>query len=195
MTGGTPGVFPGDVDDRILVARSRAGDLEAFGALVRRYQDRLYGALVAVVGNEQDALDIAQEAFVRAFGAIAGFRRDAAFYTWLYRIAFNVAASRRRKRVPGTDAPEHVWSDWAHKNPSTQDNPVRRAEEAERARAVRSAIAGLEEDQRGVIVLRELEGLSYAEIARVMGVEVGTVKSRLHRARKTLAARLQGIVT
>lgn len=184
-----------DAEDGVLVAKSRGGDVDAFDALVRRHEDRLFRSLAAFLGNAEDALDAAQEAFVKAFRSISRFRGESGFYTWLYRIALNTAVSGRRRRVPVAGVSDGVWRDWAHKNPSADDDPAEQVQRAERIDAVRAAIADLDDDHRSVIVLRDIDGFSYGEIADVLGVGAGTVKSRLHRARRRLAEKLQGIVT
>jgi RNA polymerase sigma-70 factor (ECF subfamily) len=179
-------------DDQALIDRCLAGETDAFGGLVVRYQDRLYGTLVHLLGSTQDALDVAQETFVLAFQNLRSFRGDAAFYSWLFRIAYNAAVSfRRRKRFPGRrlennrDSPPPEPVD---QRPAA--DPTASVLSEERRRLVQDALAELPEDYRTVLVLKELEGLPYEEIAAVVGCPIGTVRSRIHRARQELREKL-----
>jgi RNA polymerase sigma-70 factor (ECF subfamily) len=179
-------------DDQALIDRCLAGETDAFGGLVVRYQDRLYGTLVHLLGSTQDALDVAQETFVLAFQNLSSFRGDAAFYSWLFRIAYNAAVSfRRRQRIPGRrietngDSP---GSELADQRPAA--DPSAGVLSDERRRLVQDALAELPEDYRTVLVLKELEGLPYEEIAAVVGCPIGTVRSRIHRARQELREKL-----
>lgn len=187
--------------DRDLVRRSQGGDREAFGLLVVRYQDRIYNTALRLLSDPDDAAEVAQEAFLRAFENIRGFKGKSAFSTWLYRIAINCALSRRRKRQVAKEA---VLKDFAGAagNPhsdapfrvSLQGEPSFSLEEAERNRLVEDALVSLPANLRSVVVLRDLEGLNYVAIARVLKVNQGTVKSRLHRARNLLRENLKGLL-
>lgn len=179
-------------DDR-LIAETLAGDASAFGRLVERYQDRLVNALVRFTGSSEDARDIAQEAFVQAYQKLDRFRRDAAFFTWLYRIAFNRAVSHGRKRR------ERVSLDGlAEAGPveptatKAEPGPEARLDACERAALVHRALATLADDHREVLVLREFEELDYQQISAIVGVPVGTVRSRLFRARVQMRETLVG---
>jgi len=178
--------------DAGLVRRSQGGDREAFGLLVVRYQDRIYNTALRLLSDPDDAAEVAQEAFLRAFENIRGFKGKSAFSTWLYRIAINCALSRRRKRQV---AKEVVLKDFAGAagNPHS-DAPSFSLEEAERNRLVEDALVSLPANLRSVVVLRDLEGLNYVAIARVLKVNQGTVKSRLHRARNLLRENLKGLL-
>lgn len=170
------------VDEPTLIAKSRAGDVEAYDHLVGAYQDRVYQAAYRITGNREDAWDAAQDALVRAFQGLRSFRGEAGFGTWLHRITVNAALDivRRRPRpVTGTDPP---WT--AEDDPSTA--VVRR----DIQRQVHQAIATLPGEQRAAIVLRDIQGFSYEEIARIQHVPLGTVRSRLARAREALRVRL-----
>jgi len=175
-----------DVD---LVARTCSGECEAFGVLVSRYEGQVYNAVVHLVG-ESDAEDIAQEVFMKAFRGLGGFRREARFSTWLYGIMMNCVRthwrSRRRRRglfsLDGGNPHEDPLVD----PPSLQDGPVADSVRRETVEMVRRAIGGLDGDLREVIVLRDIEGLSYDEVSHVLGLPLGTVKSRLFRARSVL---------
>lgn len=170
-------------DEAELIAATLEGDAGAFGALVREHQDRLFHSMVHVLGCREDAADVCQDAFVQAFSKLATFQGNSAFYTWLYRIALNLAASFRRKRRPtsghdmdgsGLDAIDHAVG------------PASTAEQEETVHEVRTAVAQLPLDHRTVIVLREFEGSSYEEMAELLEIPVGTVRSRLARARMAL---------
>ncbi len=180
--------------DAELVRRTCRGESDAFALLVSRHQDYVYNAVVHLVGQGWDAEDLAQEVFLKAYRSIGGFRRKARFSTWLYGIMLNCVRSHwrrqgRRPRVvslnPGVadDGP-------APDPPSPQDGPLDQAVRSERVSFVRCCIAKLPEELREVIVLRDLEGLSYKELARSLSLPLGTVKSRLFRARRALRARI-----
>lgn len=171
-----------DTSDGELIAETLRGHREAFGVLVRRYQDRLYNAMVHTVGNAEDARDVVQDTLLQAFRRLETFRSSSAFYTWLYRIALNTAASRRRrKQVPVSV--DHARETRGDEPVDAGPAPGERLEREERCRRVRQAIALLPEEQRAVLVLRDLDGLHYEEIAVILDLPVGTVRSRLHRAR------------
>lgn len=178
-------------DDQSLVEACRSGSVEAFGVLVRRYEDRLYATLLGLVGRPEDAHDLLQDAFLRAYQKLGGFHGDSSFYTWVHRIAVNLALSDRRRRRPATG---HAES-WAEPiaDPSHAD-PTLPAERAEREAAVQRALRSLAPDHRAVVVLKDLDGLRYEEIAAILAIPVGTVRSRLHRARGELRERLKGLV-
>jgi RNA polymerase sigma-70 factor (ECF subfamily) len=175
-------------DDRAVIDRCLAGESDAFGVLVTRYQDRLYGTLLQVLGSTHDALDVAQEAFVLAFQKLASFRGESAFYSWLFRIAYNAAVSfRRRDRDPRQSL--EALRDGQGVEPIDRRecaDPTRDAQTTERQELVQSALARLPEDYRTVLVLKEMEDLSYEEISAIIGCPIGTVRSRIHRARHEL---------
>jgi RNA polymerase sigma-70 factor, ECF subfamily len=154
-------------DDAQLIDDALAGNSAAFGRLVTKYQDRLYNTLVHVVGSTHEAYDVAQDAFVQAFLKLESFHHNSAFYTWLYRIAFNVARD---------------------------DAPTDRLDREERVAQVRAALDGLTEEFRTVLVLREIDGCCYETIADILDLPVGTVRSRLHRARLELREQLREVV-
>jgi len=177
-------------DDAHLIDATLAGDSAAFGRLVTKYQDRLYNTIVQVVGSTEEALDVAQDAFVQAYLKLASFQRNAAFFTWLYRIAFNVAISRRRRQRPTASVEERRAA--TGQEPADQgDAPGDRLESQERVTQVRAALALLSEEHRTVLVLREIDGCCYETIAEILDLPVGTVRSRLHRARMELRDQLK----
>ncbi len=172
-------------NDAQLIERSRDGDLTAFGQLVEKHQARLYHALVHWSGNHEDAEDIVQDTFVQAFQKLDSFQGRSAFFTWLYRIAFNLAVSRSRRKRPEQSL-DHRRSELGEEVTSEDETAERRAMRAEQVDQVRQAIARLHEDHRAVLVLRELEGLCYETIGEILDLPPGTVRSRIHRARMQL---------
>jgi RNA polymerase sigma-70 factor, ECF subfamily len=180
-------------DDAQLIDAALAGQSVAFGNLVTKYQDRLYNALVHVVGSADDAQDIAQDAFVQAFLKLKSFQRCSAFYTWLYRIAFNLAISRLRKTKPVVSI-EQVREMSGEEIAGRDPSPSQRFEQHERAAQVRSALAALDPNHRAILVLREIDGCHYEAIAEILDVPLGTVRSRLHRARMELRELLKAVV-
>jgi RNA polymerase sigma-70 factor (ECF subfamily) len=178
--------------DLILLERARAGDLDAFNDLVTCYQDQLYGLVVRMVPDRDQASDAVQEAFFSAFRNLHKFR-GGSVKSWLSRIAVNAAmdTQRLRKRRPSQPYPELEDDTW--QPPAGRDvDPVEIALHAERSNALGDALAGITDDQRAAIVLFDVEGYDYAEIARMTGVSLGTVKSRIHRGRLALRDRLAG---
>ncbi|MFO1093236.1 MAG: sigma-70 family RNA polymerase sigma factor [Planctomycetaceae bacterium] len=179
-------------NDQSLILRCRAGDVDAFGGLVVRYQDRLYATLVHLLGSLEDARDVTQDAFVLAFEKLATFRGDSAFYSWLFRIAYNAAMTRKRKerRVPKSiDAVREQRGDDLRDGRADTD-PGAAIDSEERQQLVRKALDELGEDYRTAIILKEIDGLRYDEIAVIVGCPIGTVRSRIHRARHELREKL-----
>jgi RNA polymerase sigma-70 factor (ECF subfamily) len=187
----------GSTDDQGLIDACRAGETEAYGELVRRYQDRLYPTVLRLTGCAEDAHDLLQETFLRAYEKLGRFHGDSSFYTWVYRIAVNLALSGRRRRRPvsrlglggrGDDHPAAPPADPRECDPSL---PLERAE---RDRMIQDALNALAPDHRTVVVMKEFDGLRYEEIAAMLKIPVGTVRSRLHRARCELRERLHVLV-
>ncbi|MCL4108194.1 UNVERIFIED_CONTAM: hypothetical protein GTU68_066117, partial [Idotea baltica] len=179
--------------DKQLIDQFIGGQTEAFGTLVLRHQDRLFNSLLRVVVSRDEAADVAQDAFLNAYRKIDSFRGDSAFYSWLFRIAMNVALSRKRKqkREPASlDAVQEAGGDRTV-DPDPASQPSSRMELTEQQSAVQDALAQLSEEHRVVIVLKEIEGLKYEEIAEIVECPVGTVRSRLSRARMELRDRLR----
>lgn len=177
-----------NTDDRRLIAECLAGHTPAFGALVRRYQDRLYNAVLRVADNPEDAADVVQEAFLNAYQSLNSFKGDAEFFTWLYRIAFNAAISLRRKRkaVVSLDGGS---DEKGAAEPEDRSEYVRvgaALERSEEDAKLMAALGRLSPEHRVVLVLKDLEGQKYEDIAAVLDVPIGTVRSRLHRARLEL---------
>lgn len=174
----------GTKDDQDLVLRTKAGDRSAFEALVRRYQDRAYNVAFQILRHHEEALDVAQEAFARAYLSIARFRGSAGFYTWLYRILVNLAIDQARAR--GKESPVSPDDPQAAAQREPTADPGASLEAKEMAEQIARAVATLPVQQRTALTLREAEGFSYREIARVMNCSIGTVMSRLHSARRKL---------
>jgi RNA polymerase sigma-70 factor (ECF subfamily) len=176
--------------DLILIERARAGELDAFNDLVEVYQDQLFALIVRMVPDRDQASDCVQEAFFSAFRNLAGFR-GGSVKSWLNRIAVNAAMDiqRARKRRPSQPYPELEDESW--QPPAGEEaNPVTTALTTERHQAINDALATITSDQRAAIVLFDVEGFDYAEIAEMTGVSLGTVKSRIHRGRLALRDRL-----
>ena len=175
-------------DERDLVARLRAGDAGAFEDLVRRYQHRVFGVAVRMLASAAEAEEIAQEVFLRVHRSIGEFRGEARLSTWLYAIASRLCLNRlatadRRRPREGDETLLRL--------PSGVPDASAVLERGELEAALHEAIAGLPEDRRIVVVRRDLEGLAYEDIAVVLDLELGTVRSRLHRARLELKAKLE----
>ncbi len=179
--------------DQELIAECLQGQTHAFGDLVTRYQNRLYNTLVTVLGSVDDAHDVAQEAFVSAFQKLHTFRGRSAFYSWLFRIALNSAASQKRKlsRVGASIEATREGSGVEPVDRHPASRPEHALETTERQAAVRAALSELAEEFRTALVLKEMEDLSYEEIAEIVGCPIGTVRSRIHRARSELREKLQ----
>jgi RNA polymerase sigma-70 factor (ECF subfamily) len=173
-------------DEAELIERAKKGDTKAFGILVERYQRRVIGVAMAVVHNQEDAAELAQETFVRAFQSVGKFESRSSFSTWLYRIAANIAIDfhRRERRHPtmrGEEAEDEI-----QRLPSKLGDSFKEAQRSELSQRIRDALAELTPEHRAAILLREVEGLSYDEISEVMQCPRGTVMSRLHYARNRL---------
>ncbi|HUU70455.1 MAG TPA: sigma-70 family RNA polymerase sigma factor [Planctomycetota bacterium] len=182
-------------DDAALIRRCRLGDSSAFGILVRKYQDPLFNGVYRMVGDYQDAADVVQDVFLKAYRAIDTFRGSAAFYTWLYTIAVNTCRSRgrslkaRKEHVPlaagtGGDPDDDPPSGNDPTDPEPLPSEV--AETREEYCRAEEALQRLPHDSRMVVVLKDIEGRNYTEIAAMMQISLGTVKSRLFRAREKL---------
>ena len=177
-------------EDDQLVRETLEGRTESFEQLVRKYQDRLYNTLVHITGSTHEAEEVAQDAMLQAYSKLATFKGNSSFYTWLYRIAFNQSISRNRKKRP------KVSLDGLQENTGLdpEDNveqPSISLERSERAEQLHQALNQLGEEFRSILVLRELENFDYETISEMLGVPIGTVRSRLHRARTMLRDRLR----
>ena len=189
------------LEEASLVRSVQAGDVQAYGQLVLRYQDRVFNTVWRICRDPEDARDLTQEAFLKAYRAIDRFQGQSAFYTWLFRIAVNLALSHRKKAklrlvVSLDDDRNDSGSGHAmsaaeriadHRTPP----PDRAAEMSETRQRVAAALDAIDEQQRAVIILRDIEGFDYQRIAEVLEVKVGTIKSRVHRARAALQVELE----
>ena len=190
-------------EDAALVEQCQSGDMQAFGSLVAKYQDRIFNMVYRMCGRRADAEELAQEAFLKALERIGQFRGHSQFYTWLFRIAANLTISHRRRggrvrfqSLSGPEEFEHSQADALTAAVARRRNPAPEAAvmAAETNRRVMEALEELDDEFRLVVVLCDMEEMDYAQIAQVLGVPVGTVKSRLHRARCMLREKLADLV-
>ena len=191
----TPAGEPDAIDDRTLVAQASRGDLAAYDQLVRRYQTRIYSLAYNMTGNKEDAEDMVQDVFVKAFSSLKSFRGTSSFYTWIYRIAINRTINFLKKRkkkqaVSLNDVDEGVERDPAYVELSARESPVRDASLTELQEKLNKALLTLSEKHRTVVVLHDIQGLPHDEIARMTGCSEGTVRSRLFYARQQLQGEL-----
>lgn len=184
--------------DQLLVEQVQKGDTKAFDLLINKYQHRIVSLVTRYVSDHAEAQDVAQEAFIKAYRAIDRFRGDSAFYTWLYRIAINTAKNwlvARKRRPPASDIDatdaEQYDMESRLKEQGTPENEMMREEIK---RTVFETIADLPEDLRTAIMLREMEGMSYEDIALTMDCPIGTVRSRIFRAREAIDEKLKPLV-
>ena len=180
-----------------LVAQASKGDKDAYRVLVERYQPRVFAIAYEIVKNREDAEDIAQESFVKAYLSLHSFKGDSSFFTWLYRIVHNMALDVRRRlirRGGGTLEYDEVKASkqelqsgsFGSASPTASEGPAEAMLNREKASRIQKALGEISEEHRSVVVLREIDGLSYEEIAKATGVSKGTVMSRLFYARKKL---------
>ena len=192
-----------DSDERRLLEKTQAGDLSAFEPLVLRHQREIFAVALRMLGNDEEAKDVAQETFVRAYRAIKSFRREARLSTWLVSITMNLCRNQRRwwarrHRVIVASLDELTEPEEAEGLRKIQQvadpnpGPLQLVQSQERQRYIAQALQTLDETARGIIVLRDIQGYSYEEIAQMLHTNVGTVKSRLSRARLKLRALLDG---
>ncbi|MDG2380703.1 MAG: sigma-70 family RNA polymerase sigma factor [Pirellulaceae bacterium] len=181
-------------EDALLIDETLAGNNAAFGQLIQKYQDRLFNTLVHVIGCHEEAEDVAQETFVQAFLKLNTFQRRASVYTWMYRIAFNLWISRLRRKRPELSVEQSRETAGAEPADDSEE-PLERLEREERARQIHLAISELSDEHRSILVLREMEGCCYETISEILDLPVGTVRSRLHRARIHLKQRLKTVLS
>jgi len=180
------------VEDDALVARFQKGEISAFDKLMTRYQGRIYNLTYSVVGNREDALDLSQEAFLRAFRALGRFERKSAFYSWLYRIAMNLCIDflRSRSHIPPISLDSEKMQLPHNAIPSRQPSPAKLVERKELQQQINTAVAMLSPMQKKVFTLRHWNGMQIKEIANVIGRSEGTVKAHLFHAARNLRQRL-----
>ena len=186
---------PASLEDFELIEKVNAGETEAYGELVRKYQDRVFNACWRICGHLEDARDLTQETFLKAYEGLGSFRRQSGFYTWIFRVAVNLALSHRRqtgrRREFSLEQDQHLAGSQAEAlagqvRRAQDDDPARSASETELQGLVVRALHDLDDDHRAVVVLRDIEGFDYREISEILEIPPGTVKSRLHRARMSL---------
>ena len=187
---------PLDPPDEALVRRSQQGDQDAYGELVRRHQRKIYALVYHMTSSKEDAEDITQDVFVKAYGALGGFKGDAGFYTWVYRIAVNrtinyLKQRNRRTAVSLDDLDEAVERDPAYVDLVARESPVRDASIGELQKKLNKALEHLSEKHRTVVVMHDIQGVPHEEIAKVLKVSTGTVRSRLFYARQLLQNELK----
>ncbi|SBT11807.1 RNA polymerase sigma factor RpoE [Vibrio celticus] len=184
--------------DQVLIERVQSGDKQAFNLLVVKYQNKVCNLISRYVNNSGDVPDVAQEAFIKAYRAIPNFRGESAFYTWLYRIAVNTAKNHivaQSRRPPATDVDAEDAEYYETGNALKEiSNPENLTLSKELKQVVFGAIEALPEDLKTAMTLRELEGLSYEEIAEVMDCPVGTVRSRIFRAREAVEKKIKPLL-
>jgi RNA polymerase sigma-70 factor (ECF subfamily) len=184
-----------ELTDKQLVAKVQKGDSRAFDLLVMKYQHKIMGLISRYVHDSDEVQDVAQEAFIKAYRALPRFRGDSAFYTWLYRIAINTAKNHlvsRSRRPPGSDV-EVEDAEYFEAGGALRDieTPETALFGAELKAVIEQAIAELPDDLRAAVTLREFDGLSYEDIAEVMDCPVGTVRSRIFRAREAIDTKVR----
>ncbi|RMG37714.1 MAG: RNA polymerase sigma factor RpoE [Gammaproteobacteria bacterium] len=184
--------------DQVLVERVQKGDKKAFDLLVLKYQQKVANLISRYIRDPSEVLDVTQEAFIKAYRALPKFRGDSAFYTWLYRVAINtaknhLAAQARRPPQDDIEAETAEQMDTGTRL-KEQDTPERLAMQDEIARTIKQAVEELPDELRTAITLRELEGLSYEEIAQAMDCPIGTVRSRIFRAREAIDKKLKPLL-
>jgi RNA polymerase sigma-70 factor (ECF subfamily) len=185
-------------DESKLIQLAKTGSVAAFEQLVEAYDQKLYNMAYRMLGNREDARDMTQEAFLRAYRSLDGFREESSFSTWIFRIAKNACLDRIRKRsqVQAVSIDEPIQTEEGQVQrelPSDLGDPEEYAEQQELSAVVHSALQELTDEYRTAVVLRDLQGLSYNEIAEVMEVSLGTVKSRIYRGRQALKEVLSGL--
>ena len=180
--------------EKALVQQAKAGDRDAFAALVSAYEGKIYNLALRYLGNREDAMDASQEVFLRVFRFLPGFQEESGFSTWIYRIGVNVCKDMLAKRARRSELPLEVPDEEEdYRTAEVADSrydPEAIVEQADLRESLADAIKQLPDQQREMIVLRDIQGLSYEEIGRVLSLESGTVKSRLSRARENLRKKL-----
>ena len=189
-----------DPSDRDLVVRARARDMAAYDELIRRYQRKIYQLVYNMTSNREDAEDLVQDVFVKAYSALERFKGDSSFYTWIYRIAVNRAINYLKKRKRNTamsldDIDQGVERDPNFVALQSRESPVRDATLSELQKKLNEALQALSENHRAVVVLHDIQGIQHDEIARMLKCSSGTVRSRLFYARQELQKQLTEFVT
>jgi RNA polymerase sigma factor (sigma-70 family) len=187
---------PLEPKDTDLVARTKEGDASAFDELVRRYSPRVYGLVYNMTSNHEETNDLLQDVFLKAFRSIKGFRGDSSFYTWIHTIAMNMTINflkkRNRRRGPSLDdADSHIENDPGYIEATATTDPRREANLSELQKKLNEALQKLSHDHRAVVTMFDIQGMPHAEIAKILGISEGTVRSRLFYAHRQLQNYLQ----
>lgn len=190
-----PAEAPADPPDTVLVDRAREGDYAAYEELIRRYQRKIYALVYNMTSNKEDAEDLVQDVFVKAYTSLKSFKGDSSFYTWAYRIAVNRTINflKKRKRDPAMsldDLDQAVERDPAYVELRARESPVRDAGLSELQKKLNEALQTLSEKHRTVVVMHDIQGVPHEEIAKMLGCSEGTVRSRLFYARQQLQQEL-----
>ena len=180
------------MEENRLIERASRGDAQAFNALMGMHEKRMYAVAVRMCGNYDDAQDCLQEAMLRVYRAISGFKEQSSFSTWVYRITMNTCLDelRRRKNRPNTSLDGLLDTGWSPSD--DRETPEQHAVRSEQRELLEKLIAALPEDMRAAIVLRDIQGMSYDDIAAALNTNVGTVKSRISRGREKLREKIKG---
>lgn len=173
-------------DEQRTVRKAAQGDAQAFEQLMRAHEGRMYAVSLRMCGNREDALDCTQEAMLRIYRAMGNFKGQSSFATWVYRITMNTCLDELRRRKVRTSSSLDALLDAGWSPSDDEDTPERHSIASEQRRTLEQAIAGLPEDMRAAIVLRDVQGFSYDEIATMLSANVGTIKSRISRGREKL---------
>jgi RNA polymerase sigma-70 factor, ECF subfamily len=189
-------------DDFSLIRDFQSGDKSAFDALVLRYKDRIFNLCFRFFGDYHEAEDSAQDVFLKTYNSLKGFRFESSFFTWLYRITINTCKNKMKSmdyRYRKTDVRNNIPEESVDGNQMEQTlnshgDPVRELENKERAKILQEAVDALPSDQKSVVILRDMQGLSYEEITDITGFKLGTLKSKLSRARNNLREKLGGML-
>lgn len=185
-----------DSREQALIEECLNGQSDSFEELIRPYQDRLYNTLFRFAGSQEDAAELMQESMIRVFRGLRSYKGESSFYTWLYRISLNVAfTSRRRKRLRTQSTQMHADSaEMELPDNSQHSRPGRNLELAEQKEVIQKALEEIAEPYRAVLVLKDIDDLKYEEIAAILDIPIGTVRSRLHRARAELRDRIKPLM-
>ena len=173
-------------DEQAAVSKAMGGDPQAFEQLMRAHEGRMYAVALRMCGNREDALDCSQEAMLRIYRAMGNFKGQSSFATWVYRITMNTCLDELRRRKVRTSSSLDALLDTGWSPADDDDTPERHAIASEQRRMLEKAISGLPEDMRAAIVLRDVQGFTYEEIATILSANVGTIKSRISRGREKL---------
>ena len=187
-------------DDFELVEKTVSGDIAAFDGLVLKYQDRIFNIAYRMLGSYEEAKDAVQEALVNVYRSLGNFRKESSFYTYLCQVVINLCKNKLRKLAQGSktismDAPINLEDDEVRMQiPDAADDPRQELDRKDKKARIQDAINSLDEEHKSVVVLRDIEEMSYEDIAQALDLNIGTVKSKLHRARQVLKEKLKDVI-